>query len=224
MDEARKYIQRLLGDRLEIAQVDTIAALLGYLPLALSQAGAYMKKTQVTIARYLSLYAEHKQKLLAAEPLLNSDHEPVFVTWDITMEAIQNESPLAAHLLNVSAYFHSEDIPHFLLQTLADSQENNPGSETFEEALGTLSSYSMMKIDQNNTAVSLHRLLQEVIRLKPKTEPNPLTQAHDLILQIFPMVILEDYKKKARLVPHLEAVLCHLDRVLLDNAQHDQFV
>ena len=62
----------------------------------------------------------------------NSDHEPVFVTWDITMKTVQNESPLAAELLNVAAYFHSEDIAHFLLQAFVNTQENNPNSGNFK--------------------------------------------------------------------------------------------
>ena len=77
----------------------------------------------------------------------------------------------------------------------------------------------MIKIDLNSAAVSLHRLLQKVIQLKPKPETRPLTQAHHLLLQVFPdSNSLEDYKTKARLIPHMDAVLGHLDKALLKTA------
>ena len=231
VEEARQYIQQLLGDQLERLDgniswkdVDSLAELLGYLPLALAQAGAYIKET-TTISRYLELYKQHTEKLLADASMPNSDHESVFVTWDITMEAIKEKSPLAAHLLQICAYIASEDIPIFFLQALTDRQENNPNSEILEGALRISASYSMIKIDTKMAAVSLHRLLQKVIQLKPKTEAHPLTQVHDLLLQVFPDGnSLEDYKKKARLIPHMEAVLGHLDKAVLEHStQYDQY-
>ena len=115
VEEARQYIQQLLGDQLERLDgkinwkdVDSLAELLGYLPLALAQAGAYIKDN-MTISRYLILYKQHTEKLLADASMPH--HKPVFVTWDITMEAIKEKSPLAAQLLEICAYVASEDIP-----------------------------------------------------------------------------------------------------------------
>ena len=82
----------------------------------------------------------------------------------------------------------------------------------------------MIKIDLNSASISIHRLLQEVIQLKPKAEAHSLTQAHDLLLQVFPDGnSLDDYKTKARLIPHMEAVLGHLDQSLLKNSMQDQY-
>ena len=48
---------------------DSLAKRLGYLPLALAQAAAYMKKNPITFTKYLKLYDTSKEKLLAANNL-----------------------------------------------------------------------------------------------------------------------------------------------------------
>ena len=48
--ESRAYIKQLLSHKvLDISQVDSLAKTLGYLPLALAQACAYIKKTQLLL-------------------------------------------------------------------------------------------------------------------------------------------------------------------------------
>jgi tetratricopeptide (TPR) repeat protein len=130
------------------------------------------------------------------------------------MEAIRKESLLALNLLNVCASLASNDIPDFLLEKFAKTPENNPDSETFEEALGTLNCYSMLAIDKQNRSSSIHRLVQEVIRLNWKEE-----RTHNL-MEIFNLLIdnfsyndktLADYAKKRQLLPHLEAFIKHLE-------------
>ena len=111
-EEAQQYILRALGNRNDSDDVNELAEQLGYLPLALAQAAAYIIKNKLTAAKYLELlYDQNKQKLLADDALPKFQHEPVFLTWDITMKAIFEESQLAAELLISCAYLHSDDIP-----------------------------------------------------------------------------------------------------------------
>jgi hypothetical protein len=79
------------------------------------------------------------------------------------MEAIRKESLLAAKLLNVCACLASNDIPDFLLEEFANTLENNPDSEIFEEAREKLICYSMLAYNEQNGNSSIHRLVQEVI-------------------------------------------------------------
>jgi hypothetical protein len=130
------------------------------------------------------------------------------------MEAIHKESLFAASLLSICACLASNDIPNFLLEEFANNPENNPNSEIFEEALGTLNCYSMLIINEQKHSTSIHRLVQEVIRLKwGKNRTNNLMNIFNLLIGCFPYYgeLLADYAKKRQLIPHLEAFLTHLD-------------
>ncbi|MGL9779190.1 MAG: hypothetical protein ACR5K5_02880 [Wolbachia sp.] len=174
--ESRSYICKILeveGTKLDIIQVDALAKTLGHLPLALAQASAYIKKTGINISDYLKLYNDRKRALLSDETLLetfpaDANRETaaiVYVTWDITVEAIKRESSLAANWLTACAYLDGSPIPQSLLEIFADNQENNPSLETFHEAFGILISYSMLTTKEDHSML-IHSLVQEVIRLK----------------------------------------------------------
>jgi hypothetical protein len=142
-DESRAYIKKILGDKdLDTSQVNKLAETLGHLPLSLAQACAYIKKNSVNInniARYLELYETRKKKLLSDETFANqtlrldSNRAIVYITWNITMEAIRKESLLAHKWLTICAYLNSNEIPYFLLKTFSESSDNNPEDEIFDD-------------------------------------------------------------------------------------------
>jgi hypothetical protein len=104
--ESREYIQKILSIQLsesDKAQIDQLAETLGHLPLALAQACAYIKKNELRVTRYLELFEPRKKYLLAdkalsEETLPQDTHRAiVYITWDITMDKIRDESPLATN-------------------------------------------------------------------------------------------------------------------------------
>ncbi|WP_374698934.1 tetratricopeptide repeat protein [Wolbachia endosymbiont (group B) of Limnophora tigrina] len=224
--ESRSYIRKILkakGQKLDITQVDTLAKTLGHLPLALAQASAYIKKTVISISDYLKLYNDRKRALLSDKTLLETfpacaNRETaaiVYVTWNITVEAIKKESSLAANWLTACAYLDGSPIPKSLLEIFADNQENNPSLETFHEAFGILISYSMLTVKKDHSML-VHNLVQEVTRLKSE-ESGKIKEDIETVFQLlqkgFPYGSdkLEDYAKKRQLLPHLEAFLSHID-------------
>ncbi len=216
-EESKAYIKKILGDKdLDTSQVNKLAETLGHLPLALAQACAYIKENPVNGARYLELYETRKKKLLS-DKTLRPDSNPaiVYITWDITMEAICKESLLADKWLTICAFLNSNGIPYFLLKTFSESSDNNPEGEIFEEALGTLKSYSMLFINEQSSSASVHRLVQEVILLKAGAEERlkNIVTLLKLFQECFPYrgKTNEDYTKKRQLIPHLEAFLSNLD-------------
>ncbi len=203
--------------------MDALAKTLGHLPLALAQASAYIKKTYINISDYVKLYNDRKRALLSDKTLLETfpvgaNRETaaiVYVTWDITVEAIKRESSLAVKWLTACAYLGSSPIPQFLLEIFADNQENNPSSETFYETLGILSSYSMLTVKKDHSML-VHNLVQEVTRLKSEESgksTEEIKTVFQLLKESFPYGSdkLEDYAKKRQLLPHLEAFLSHID-------------
>jgi hypothetical protein len=210
-EESRAYIKKILGDKdLDTSQVNKLAETLGHLPLALAQACAYIKKSSVNIARYSKLYETRKKKLLSNETLRpDCNRAIVYITWDITMEAIRTESLLADKWLTICAYLNSNGIPYFFLKTFSASSDNNPEDEIFEETLRTLNSYSMLLINGRSSSASIPRLVQEVILLKAEAEERlkNIAALLKLFQDCFPYCgkTHEDYTKKRQLIPHLEA-------------------
>jgi tetratricopeptide (TPR) repeat protein len=217
LEESRAYIQQVLSNKaLDISQVDSLAKTLGHLPLALAQACAYIKKNAVTIERYLELYETRKRDLLNGKELPFDYSVPVYITWDITMEEVRKESLLADKWLTICAYLSSNDIPKFLLESFANSSENNPRSEIFERALGTLTSYSMLTLNEESNSASIHRLVQEVIQLQSEEKGeivNNMKAVFQLFGRYFPYLdqTSTDYSQRRQSLPHLESFLCHLD-------------
>jgi tetratricopeptide (TPR) repeat protein len=217
IDESRDYILKVLNTQIsesDLMQIKTFAETLGRLPLAIAQAAAYLKRNKMSISDYLKYYKQKKSHILNSKILPSDYHASVFITWDITMEAIRKESLLAASLLNSCAFLASDDIPNFLLEKLANTPENNPDSEIFEEALGTLDCYSMLAVNKQNHSSSIHRLVQEVIRIKwGKEKTYDLMNILNLLIDSFPYKgqTIADYDMKRQLLPHLEAFTTHLD-------------
>ncbi len=183
----------------------------------------------MTISRYLEIYAERKLYLLSHKTLpKDSNHEPVFITWDITMDAICNESKLASKLLVACAYLDN-DIPKDLLRIFPEIVENNSEEKPFEEVLGILLRYSMLVSNEQSSSVSIHCLVQDVIRLKSKESgkiKKDIKTVFQLLKESFPddSDKLEDYAKKRQLLPHLEAFLSHIDNWLAKNPSEKQTI
>jgi hypothetical protein len=164
LEEAREYLQKILINRIDSEELlNKLANTVGCLPLALAQAAAYIKYNSLAISTYLALYEERKAYLLSKMELPSSDHHSaVYVTWDITLEAIQKESALSPHLLTLCSYLNSEGIPKSLLEDFSNIEGNNPQHELFDNAMGILNSYSLISINELTNAVSMHLMIQTI--------------------------------------------------------------
>ena len=97
---------------LEQNAANTIAQKMGYLPLALNQAGSCIHMQQYSLVRYLQEYEDHASYLLSKqwkEGRHKSDRS-VFATWEISFGAIEAKNPKAAKLLLICGFLNNEDI------------------------------------------------------------------------------------------------------------------
>ena len=83
---------------------------LGYLPLALNQAGAYIHIQQCSFSRYLEQYESNASYLLSKSWKRGKHDRSVFATWEMSLNTIEKENSKAAELLFVCGFFHNEDI------------------------------------------------------------------------------------------------------------------
>ncbi len=172
--EAVAYLKKLTGIGNQDQAMAELAKTLGYLPLAIGQAGTYIKKQSITTQQYLNDFKQSAVKLLEAQELaLDNRSETVATTWNISLKAIEqdeeknNEPHLSFPILQVMAHLHAEDIPRDLLEKYLQEQKLvfDPESAklALDKVIGHLLDYSLIHADIERKTVSVHRLVQEVI-------------------------------------------------------------
>ncbi|KAH7302952.1 P-loop containing nucleoside triphosphate hydrolase protein [Stachybotrys elegans] len=156
-----------------------LAQELQQLPLAISQAGAYMRRTSTPIRMYLTMLRRGKQRWKILKETETDRHRRPLVsnsileTWAISMERIQQESPMAYRMLNVIAYLDYRNIPVELLTAAAqddgEDQEGEPMDLDVMHAITRLKEFSFLSIaDTRNDKqrYEMHKLVQEATQYK----------------------------------------------------------
>ena len=206
---------------LDAALAAELASELGYLALALEQAGAYIQCRDggVSLADYLTRWREGQAQVRAyCDKRLMHYERSVAATWETTVRALD---PPAITMFNILAWYAANPIPRqMLLATgVADIIRNAmasppPSGECVdaEEALGQLISYSMTKKtdEQGVACVALHRLVLQISRerMSEVVKGPTVAAAADLLVQYAPKESFrpETWHEWRLLVPHAEAV------------------
>ncbi|KAL3430340.1 putative kinesin light chain [Aspergillus tetrazonus] len=137
---------------------------LAFLPLAISQAAAYINKNSISLARYMSLLGEHEEstiELLAEE--FEDDgcyaeiQNPVATTWLISFLQIQHLDKEASNYLSFMACISPQDIPESILPSTTSAKRR-------VEVLGVLKAYSFITMQVDDSFLSLHRLVHLATR------------------------------------------------------------
>ena len=102
--------------------------MLGCLPLALDQAGAYIRKLHLSLDLFKKHYKDKQKKILNYTPdlfeyrkSLLPGSEPsvlsVFTTWELSLEQLGDDRPHLEHLLTLSAFFDHNKVHEDLFST-----------------------------------------------------------------------------------------------------------
>lgn len=106
---------------------------LNYMPLAISQAAAYVRQRAplVTVSKYLEQFrrSEEDQKSLLKKAIRDRRRDPsasnsVLATWQISFDYIRAAQPSAATLLSLMSFFDPQGIPESLLRNRSQSEDN----------------------------------------------------------------------------------------------------
>ncbi|MFF5291351.1 FxSxx-COOH system tetratricopeptide repeat protein [Paractinoplanes globisporus] len=206
-------LQRLSGQH-DAASAEVLATELGCLPLALEQAGAYLRETRTGMAAYLQRLRQDPARMLAAVPVDSNAERAVARVWTITLAQIAARNPTAVTVLNVLSCLAPDDLPRDVLTPLATSATD------LDQALGLLASYSMVTL--TSSTVTMHRLVQASIRAELQAAPEDTTdtfleealrQAGQLLSRAAPhsnpQTTVEDWPRWAILSPHVTALATH---------------
>lgn len=191
-DEATAYLQQALAQHGRHEPATDLAALahdLGHLPLALSQAAAYLIDTHLDAATYSTRLADRARQLpdLLPEPGTLPDDQPTTVAaaWSLSLDRADTLRPagLARPMLQLTAMLDPNGIPEQVLTSppaLAhltahrttpnpDHPTQEPPAATTEEANGALRAlHRLSLIDHTphtpHRAVRVHQLIQRTTR------------------------------------------------------------
>jgi serine/threonine protein kinase/tetratricopeptide (TPR) repeat protein len=148
-----------------------IAEMLDAFPLALDQAGAYLEETGCTLSDYLDAYRTSRAALLQRRGDLQTTGHPesVATTLSLSIERIAQRNVFAADLLRGCAFLSPEYIPEELMREIADGLHLKPSFArsnvaVWDEALHELQNYSLLHRDPETHTLSIHRLVQAVLR------------------------------------------------------------
>jgi NB-ARC domain len=145
-------------------QALALAEELGDLPLALSQAAAFMVVTGTTYAEYIELFHTRRTELWEHEGQLLASGETVTTTWLISIRRVSKESPESAKLLGFLATLGSGSFErwhtqaHLLNPTLSGILSD---SLRLKAAVGILHRFSLVEV--NGDVFAIHPLVRSVI-------------------------------------------------------------
>lgn len=105
--------QALLTDGIDYDEAGRIVEKLGYLPLAIDQAGAYLRTLSKPLHAFLPLFHANFKTALNKKPpssVWQYGERTVVTTWEISFEAVEKKDPKAAKLLLLCSFLFNKDI------------------------------------------------------------------------------------------------------------------
>ncbi|TDD39242.1 tetratricopeptide repeat protein [Actinomadura sp. KC06] len=186
-EEAAEHLVRRVQDISE-ESARKIGTALGYLPLAIEQAAAWLASTFMPAGEYLEALENETASTL--ERSAESFPQSVAMTWSVTFRQLREASPAAARLLELLAFFSSEPISLDLVYSdvtagiLAAYDETVRDTLVIGKHVREISRFALAKVDQGNKSIRVHPLVQAVIRhgLDPELTDTTCHDVHKILL------------------------------------------
>ena len=210
LEEASEFLTRRTR-LLRCENQDELVKKLGYLSLALEQAGAYIcNNGDCDYKEYLILLDEYRLELFEDSPDTITN-KSIHATWDISFKKITNES--SKELLNLCAFLAPNNIRCEWFTTTSEVlpeslREISSNKLKYNKAIAELTKYSL--VDRKDDSLSIHRLVQEVVRDNLKQE-QPVWRNY--CINILNKLCYDDFstaESRANfliLAPHIDSVI-----------------
>ncbi|KAK4953368.1 hypothetical protein LTR10_009078 [Elasticomyces elasticus] len=109
-DRCAREMLEMRADK-QLPGVEKLLAKLGGLPVALVQAGAYLRQTNMSVEQYLKYYDKMWTTLMELQyPLQDYREESVLTTWNMSYERVRQIDRQAAAILDQWAFLDAGDI------------------------------------------------------------------------------------------------------------------
>ena len=166
---------------------------LGYLPLAIEQAAAYIRMSQ-DILGYLKVYEKNQAAVLSWMPDCNRSYNfTVGTTWRLALTRLKSEFPSAISLISLLAFLNPDEIDVEFLRAGCDGLEPElrallDDDFKLHQPLFALQTFSLIRIWDSGKKIGIHRLVQTVVKeeLSPDRQTHFRKQILNLCLTAFP--------------------------------------
>ncbi|RYC80223.1 hypothetical protein BFJ63_vAg16890 [Fusarium oxysporum f. sp. narcissi] len=166
-DEARSYLEEALIQEMSPTDdevMNHLLTLLAHLPLAITQAAAYLNENQISLTEYLQLFENTERdriELLSTEfqdgTRYEQSQDPVATTWFISFNQIHKADELASRILMFLAFVEPKAVPQSMLPE-GESQQQ------LARALGTLCGYRFLDRRGSSEVFDMHSLVHLATR------------------------------------------------------------
>ncbi|RHZ65508.1 uncharacterized protein CDV56_107767 [Aspergillus thermomutatus] len=100
----------------DIKQASAIVQSLGYLPLAVDQAGAFIRRRQKSLQDYRRLFEEKQYEILKVTPGISGYEKTVATVWELNFRQLERDAPEASHLLVLFSFLEGSNISDAMLR------------------------------------------------------------------------------------------------------------
>lgn len=206
--------------RADLQMAQEISDILGGLPLALDQAGAYIEETKCGLTGYLELYQKRHADLLERRGIVSSGHpDSVTTTFSLAFEKVKKNNSAAAALLQLCAFLDPNAIPVEIISRGASAfgpELQSIASDPFEQnkAIEDLLKYSLLYRDTNTNTLTIHRLLQAIVKgtMTQDVQRQWAESTVRVVNQAFPKVDYTSWSTCQRYFPHAQVCTALIDR------------
>ncbi|KIM75579.1 hypothetical protein PILCRDRAFT_670138 [Piloderma croceum F 1598] len=119
IDGLRLLLQEAhVADDYDQVAASEVVRKLGGLPLAITQAGAYISALRVPFREYIEQYDSQWNQLVSEKPSLAQweGNKSIITTWEMSFRLIESRHPYAANLALLCAFLGNEDIPSYFFR------------------------------------------------------------------------------------------------------------
>ncbi|KAF1930730.1 HET-domain-containing protein [Didymella exigua CBS 183.55] len=166
--DALDLLRKKFNSTIKSDEATTLVRLLENMPLALTQAAAFINRTpRMSISRYLKAIDNNRAYVLN-EGKVDTRRDrgasnSITTTWQISFDYIRSRSPGAARLLSLMSFFDRQEIPRSLLEGHYTA-EHHQGQSNFEKDIYMLRSFCLIKSNTDSTTFGMHGLVQYATR------------------------------------------------------------
>jgi tetratricopeptide (TPR) repeat protein len=192
-DEAKELFDSVGNTKISTDKAKDIAALLAeldWLPLAISQAAAYIRKTMTTIEEYMLRLKEGKKRWRILKQSQTDRFRrrevsnSILETWSISMKHLQIENKTSYQILHIHAFMDNQNIPFELIKQAAlYSDESNVLDHVHEEYDSSSSSSSSdSDSDDDQVTEAIARLCEfSFLSIQDTGDGNRAYKVHKLV-------------------------------------------
>lgn len=148
-------------DRVNHENLQTLIEILGNIPLAITQAAAFIQENSMSVQTYIEELKASDSDLqdYLDESLPDPRRYPrsenfVTRTWKLSFDQIAKHFPRAANILSLMVQLNRQAIPKAFLK------QKSERSIEFNKAIRILQAYSLIKTERSESSFEVHRLIQ----------------------------------------------------------------